>query len=108
MDELESYSRWGGARVGAVNASWPLGKIEIAKGAATVSVMGRRRTLNVAEVLRVEPLGFFQAGEGPGVRIFFRGQHWEEHVDFYSMSAWREVLAELKYHGFTVPELPDK
>ena len=108
MDPLRPYARRGGAQVGALHASWPLGKIEIANGAVTVSVMGRRKTLNVAEVLRVEPLGFFQAGEGPGVRIFFRGQHWEEHVDFYSMSAWREVLAELKYHGFTVPEPPRK
>jgi hypothetical protein len=103
-----SYSRRGGAAIGGLQGSWPFGKIEIADGAVTVSVMGRRRTLTVAEVLRVEPLGFFSPGGSTGVRIFFRGQHWDDYVDFYSLSAWREVLAELKHHGFTVQEPPDK
>jgi hypothetical protein len=106
VDTPISYSRRGGAQVGGLRGSWPFGKIDIANGAVTVSVMGRSRTLTVAEVLRAEPLGFFKSGGGAGVRIFFRGQHWEEYVDFHSMSAWREVLAELKYHGFTVREPP--
>jgi hypothetical protein len=107
VEEPHSYSRRGGARVGSLEASWPFGRIEIARGRVTVAVMGRRRTLSVAEVLRVEPVGWFtRQGGGPGVRIFFRGAHWEEYVDFYSMSAWREVLAELKQAGFNVPEPP--
>jgi hypothetical protein len=100
VDTPVSYSRRGGAAIGFLHGSWPLGKIVIENGAVTVSVMGRSRTLSVAEVLRVEPLGL--RGGGPGVRIVFRGKHWDEHVDFYSISAWREVLAELKNHGFTV------
>jgi len=102
-----SYSRRGGAKVGAVSATWPFGKIEVANGAVTVSVMGRRRTLTVAKVLRAEPLGFFSnSSDGPGVRIFFRGQHWEEYVDFYSSSGWREAFAELRVAGFNVVEPP--
>ena len=105
MEEPYSYSRRGGARVGSIDGTWPLGRIDIAKGTVTVGVMGSTRTLSVAEVLRVEPLGFFSdSAEGPGVRIFFKGAHWEEHVDFYSTSAWREVLAELRYAGFNIVE----
>ena len=107
METPYRYSRRGGASVGSTYASWPFGKIEITPGAVTVSVMGKSRTLRVAEVLRVEPLGHFSSmGGGPGVRLFFRGQHWEEHVDFNSMGAWREVLAELQYAGFNVVETP--
>ncbi len=91
--------------MGSVDGTWPLGKIEITMGRVTVGVAGKARTLGVAEVLRVEPLGFFStSADGPGVRIFFRGQHWEEYVDFYSLSAWREVLAELRYAGFNIVE----
>jgi hypothetical protein len=65
--------------------------------------MGKSRTLGVAEVLRIEPLGLLSSGEGsPGVRIFFRGPHWEEFVDFYSLSGRGEVLGALAHAGFTV------
>jgi len=67
--------------------------------------MGNTQALQVADVLRVEPLGFFSAAErGPGVRIFFRGQHWEDHVDFYSVSGQDEILSVLKHVGFNVVE----
>ena len=70
----------------------------------TVSVLGGRRTLSVADVLRVEPLGAFSTDGGPGVRIFFRGEHWEEHVDFYSMTARAEIIAKLRAAGFNALE----
>lgn len=75
----------------------------------TVHVLWRSRTLSVAEVLRVESLGLFSEGEyGPGVRAFFRGKHWEEHVDFYSTIARQEILAELRQAGFYVVEADRK
>jgi hypothetical protein len=104
MDLPAGYSRRGGARVGYRSGSWPFGKIEIAGGFVTVSVLGGRRTLGVADVLRVEPLGAFSTDGGPGVRIFFRGKHWEEHVDFYSMTGRAEIMAELRAAGFNVVE----
>ena len=107
MDAPFTWSRRGGAKVGSLEATWPFGRIEIANGSVTVRVMGRRKTLSVAEVLRVEPLGFFStSGDGPGVRIFFRAQHWEEYVDFYSIGGWREALDALKFAGFNVVEPP--
>ena len=45
--------------------------------------------------------------EGPGVRVYFRGKHWEEHVDFYSTTARQEILTELMLAGFKVVE-PDR
>ena len=100
------YSRRGGAAVGILSASWPFGKIEISADSVTVRVMGKARTLRVAEVLRVEPLGWLATEEGPGVRIFFRGQHWEEFVDFYSTTGQGDVLDELRNAGFKVVEKP--
>jgi hypothetical protein len=98
------YSRRGGAFVGAAYGTWPFGKIEIADGSVTVRVWPwTRRTLGVAEVLRVESVGHFSTGSnGAGVRIYFRGKHWEEYVDFYSGSAQREVLVALVNAGFNV------
>ena len=61
MDSPVYYSRRGGANVGSRTASWPFGKIEIAGDAVTVSVLGKSRTLRVAEVLRVESLGYFSS-----------------------------------------------
>ena len=98
------YSRRGGAAIGSTSASWPLGKIEISTDSVTVSALGKAKTLCVAEVLRVEPLGLLAAAEGRGVRIFFRGQRWEEFVDFYSMTGQRDVLLELRSAGFNVVE----
>jgi hypothetical protein len=98
------YSRRGGASIGWRTGSWPFGKIEISPGSVTISVLGKSRTLRVAEVLRVESFGFLTAEEGPGVRIFFRGQHWEEFVDFYSFFGRDDVLDELKKAGFNVVE----
>ena len=106
MDTPIYYSRRGGACIGSQFASWPFGKIEISAGSVAVSIMSKTQTLRVAEVLRVEPLGFFAAQEGPGVRIFFRGQQWEDHVDFYSTSARDEVLSVLKHVGFNVVDKP--
>jgi hypothetical protein len=100
------YCRRGGAAIGSISASWPSGKIEISADSVTVSVLGKAKTLRVAEVLRVEPLGWLSAAEGRGVRIFFRGQHWEEYVDFYSMTGQRDVLLELRSAGFNVLEKP--
>jgi hypothetical protein len=108
VDSLNSRSWRGGAAIGALHATWPFGKIGIVDGSVTVRVLRRSRTLSVAEVLRVESLGLFSEGEyGPGVRVFFRGKHWEEHVDFYSTTARQEILAELKLAGFKVVE-PDR
>lgn len=102
---MNSRSWRGGAAIGALHATWPFGKIEIVDGSVTVRVLCRSRTLSVAEVLRVESLGFFGGGEdGPGVRVFFRGKHWEEHVDFYSSTAPQAILADLKQAGFNVVE----
>jgi len=98
------YSRRGGAAVENRYATWPFGKIEISADSVTVSVLGKAKTLRVAEVLRVEPLGWLAAAEGRGVRIFFRGQHWEEFVDFYSLTGQGEVLVELRSAGFNVVE----
>jgi len=98
------YSRRGGAQIGVMNATWPFGKIEISEGSVTVRLLGKARTLSVAEVLRVEPIGVLVAEDGPGVRIFFRGQHWEEFVDFYTMIGQGDVLDELKSAGFNVVE----
>ena|SRR6187402_1482216 len=98
------YSRRGGAAVGIRSATWPFGKIEISADSVTVSVIGKAKTLRVAEVLRVEPLGWLATEEGPGIRIFFRGQHWEEFVDFYSLTGQGEVLDELRNAGFKVVE----
>jgi hypothetical protein len=107
MDTPYSYSKRGGARVGAICGTWPMGRIAISMGIVTVKVIGRSRTLSVADVLRVEPLRFISGYEGgPGVRLFFRGQLGEESVDFYSLSARSEVLAELKQAGFNVVEMP--
>ena len=106
MDSPVYYSRRGGAKVGSLSATWPFGRIEISQGSVTVRVMGAAKALSVAEVLRVQPLGFFATDGDAGVRIFFRGKHWEEYVDFYSMSARREVLAELRQAGFNVEEPP--
>jgi hypothetical protein len=97
------FSKRGGAQVGSVHGSWPFGKIEISNSSVTVRVLGKSRTLTEAEVLRVESLGFFASSEGgPGVRIFFRAEHWEEFVDFHSLSAHREILEVLKQAGFNV------
>lgn len=104
MSSPISYSQRGGAAIGSRSASWPFGKIEISPGSVTVSVLGKAKTLGVAEVIRVESLGLLRTEEGPGVRIFFRGQHWEEFVDFYSFSGWGDVLDELKNAGFNVVE----
>jgi len=104
METPAGYSRRGGAHVGYRSGTWPFGKIEIAGGTVTVSVLGGRRTLSVADVLRVEPLGAFSTDGGPGVRIFFRGEHWEEHVDFYSMTARAEIIAKLRAAGFNALE----
>jgi hypothetical protein len=41
---------------------------------------------------------------GPGVRIFFRGQHWEEFVDFYTTIGQGDVLDALRNAGFNVVE----
>jgi len=98
------YSRRGGAAVGNRSATWPFGKIEISADSVTVSVLGKARTLSVAEVLRVEPLGWLAAEEGPGIRIFFQGQHWEEFVDFYTMTGARNLLVELRNAGFKITE----
>ena len=98
------YSQRGGAAVGSRCATWPFGRIEISADSVTVRVMGKAKTLRVAEVLRVEPLGWLATEEGPGVRIFFRGQHWEEFVDFYSLTGQGEVLDELRNAGFKVVE----
>ncbi|HTU65866.1 MAG TPA: hypothetical protein VMF52_07950 [Steroidobacteraceae bacterium] len=106
MDPPIRYSRRGGACIGGFNGTWPFGKIEIREGAVTVRLLGARRTLTVAEVLRVEPLGFLAGDDGPGVRIFCRGKFWDESVDFYSLSARDEVLAELKIAGFNVVDVP--
>ena len=95
MNSPIAYSRRGGAVVGSRFASWPFGKIEIS---------GESVTLGVAEVLRIQPLGFIASEQGPGVRIFFRGEYCEEFVDFYSISGWREAFAELRYAGFNVVE----
>ena len=98
------YSRRGGAAVGTRSATWPFGKIEILADSVTVSVIGKAKTLRVAEVLRVEPLGWLATEEGPGVRIFFRGQHWEEFVDFYTTIGQGDVLDALRNAGFNVVE----
>jgi hypothetical protein len=98
------YSRRGGASVGIRSATWPFGKIEISADSVTVSVIGKARTLRVAEVLRVEPLGWLATEEGPGVRIFFQGQHWEEYVDFYTTIGQGDVLDALRNAGFNVVE----
>ena len=98
------YFRRGGAAVGSRSATWPFGKIEISADSVTVSVIGKARTLRVAEVLRVEPLGWLGTEEGPGVRIFFRGQHWEEYVDFYTTIGQGDVLDALRNAGFNVVE----
>ena len=98
------YSQRGGAAVGSRCATWPFGRIEISADSVTVRVMGKAKTLRVAEVLRVEPLGWLATEEGLGVRIFFRGQHWEELVDFYSLTGQGEVLDELRNAGFKVVE----
>ena len=98
------YSRRGGAAVGSRSATWPFGKIEIAADSVTVSVIGKAKTLRVAEVLRVEPLGWLPTEVGPGVRIFFRGQHWEEFVDFYTTIGQGDVLDALRNAGFNVVE----
>jgi hypothetical protein len=55
-------------------------------------------------VLRVEPLGWLATEEGPGVRIFFQGQHWEEYVDFYTTIGQGDVLDALRNAGFNVVE----
>ena len=105
MNTPIQFSKRGGAQVGSVHGSWPFGKIEISNSSVTVRVLGKSRTLTGAEVLRVEPLGFFAESEGgPGVRIFFRAEHWEEFVDFHSLSAHREILEVLKQAGFKVVE----
>jgi hypothetical protein len=43
---------------------------------------------------------------GPGVRIFFRGQQWEEYVDFYTTIGQGDVLDALRNAGFNVVEKP--
>jgi hypothetical protein len=98
------YSRRGGASVGARYGTWPFGKIEISDGSVTVRVWpGSSRTLGVADVLRVESVSAFStSSDGAGVRIYFRGKHWEEYVDFYSVFAQREVLVALVNAGFNV------
>lgn len=106
MDSPVYYARRGGALVAGRFASWPFGKIEISGEAVTVRVMGKAKTLRVAEVLRVEPLGLFSSEGGAGLRIFYRGQHWEEYVDFYSRPGRDEILAELRRAGFNVVEPP--
>ena len=98
------YSRRGGAAVGSRSATWPFGKIEVSADSVTVSVIGKAKRLSVAEVLRVEPLGWLPTEVGPGVRIFFRGQHWEEYVDFYSTMGQGDVLDALRNAGFNVVE----
>jgi hypothetical protein len=98
------YSRRGGAAVGFTSGSWPFGKIEISADSVTVRVFGKAKTLRVAEVLRVESLGWMSTEDGPGVRIFFRGQHWEEFVDFYTIMGEGDVLHVLRNAGFKVVE----
>ena len=98
------YSQRGGAAVGSRCATWPFGRIEISADSVTVSVIGKAKTLRVAEVLRVEPLGWLPTEVGPGVRIFFRGQHWEEFVDFYTTIGQGDVLDALRNAGFNVVE----
>jgi len=98
------YSRRGGAAVGSRSATWPFGKIDVSADSVTVSVIGKAKRLSVAEVLRVEPLGWLPTEVGPGVRIFFRGQHWEEYVDFYTTIGQGDVLDALRNAGFNVVE----
>jgi len=99
------YSRRGGAAVGSRSATWPFGKIEVSADSVTVSVIGKAKTLRVAEVLRVEPLGWLPTEVGPGVRIFFRGQHWEEFIDFYTTIGQGDVLDAIRHAGITVVDM---
>jgi hypothetical protein len=98
------FSKRGGAQVGSVLASWPFGKIEISNSSVTVRVLGKRLTLSIAEVLRVESLGHFTTNmaRGAGVRIFFRGEPGEDFVEFYSTFGHGEVLNALKQAGCNV------
>jgi hypothetical protein len=58
--------------------------------------------------VHVEPMSVFVNDWNCGVRLFYRGEHWEESLDFRcSKSTSGEVLDLLRRAGFKIAK-PDK
>ncbi len=91
------YKQRGGAHVGAAFGTWPLGRLLVEPGKITVSVLFGRKSFSPAQIDRIELL----AGGAAGLRIFYRGPHWEEFVDFSANLFLKKLLPALAAAGFT-------
>jgi hypothetical protein len=98
----QTFSVTGGARIGWVNATWPLARLSVADGALTVTaLLLGTYTFAPDEVVALEALQSF----GYGIRIVHSRSDCPRNVVFWCLRNPAGILADIERAGFT-PRAP--
>lgn len=97
---MEKLKITGGAKIGALNASWPLAKLYVSKDVLQLQagVIGQL-TFSPQDIVAIEPHVTIPL-VGQGLRIYHNIESYAQNIVFWTFKSPQKVIAQIRDTGF--------